>query len=94
MDNLLVFFTGELSLRHMRGSKSTSVSKSESESIIIRSPLSDAARGRLPTIDEGKEIQLKFAGFGDTEFEESEFGDEEMEPAVIIKVNLLTIYVQ
>ena len=82
----------------MRGSKSTSVSESESEwkseSIIIRSPLSDAARGRLPTIDEGKEIQLKFAEFGECEYEESEFGDEEMEPAVIVKVNLLAIDMQ
>ena len=82
----------------MRGSKSISVSETESEwkseSIIIRSPLSDAARSPLPTVAEGKEIELMFGEFGDSEYGESEFGDEEMESDVIVKVNLSAIDVQ
>ena len=91
------FFAGEFSLRQMRGRKSITVSETErewkSESIIIRSPLSDA-RSPLPTITEGKEIELMFGEFGDSEYGESEFGDKEMEPDVIVKVNLSAIDVQ
>ena len=68
-----------------------SVSERESEKkseSIISNPLFDIARSPQPAIADGKETELKFGEFGDSEYGERKFGDEEKEPDVIVKVNL------
>ena len=94
----MFLFSEELSLRQMRGSKSTSVSETESkcnnESIIVSSPPSNIARSPLPIIAEGKEAEFGFTEFGETDYERRDFGDKEMESDVTIKVNLAAIDVQ
>ena len=85
------FFAGELSLTQTYGNKSMSVSERANEKkseSIITNPLFDIARSPQPAVADGKETELKFGEFGDSEYGEKKFGDEEKEPDVTVKVNL------
>ena len=69
-----------------RNSGSSSISESESEwrnkPIIIQN--------RLPAIAEGKEIEFKFSDIGESDYEESVFGDDDTQSQTI-KVNFAAI---
>ena len=80
-------FVGTSSSTSLRNSRLSSVSESESEwrseSIIVQNPLA--------VILEEREVGLKLSDIGESDYEESVFGDDDVESENVIKVNLAAV---
>lgn len=80
-------FVGTSSSTSLRNSRLSSVSESESEwrsaSIIVQNPLA--------VILEEREVGLQLSDIGESDYEESVFGDDDMQSGDVIKVNLAAV---
>ena len=80
-------FVGTSSSSSLRNSRLSSVSESESEwrsaSIIVQNPLA--------VILEEREVGLQLSDIGESDYEESVFGDDDMQSGDVIKVNLAAV---